>query len=91
MFKGNQGFAKKFSMAATCMLVATMLFQGMALGAESFWDTLNQPKVRKAVPLTNETVANLVEKLKPAVVNISVTEVIKTGSPQGFSAPFEKR
>ncbi|MCL5421136.1 MAG: DegQ family serine endoprotease [Nitrospirae bacterium] len=88
MFKGKQSFAKKFSTSAILLLVSVMLLQGMAAGADPFWDTLNQPKVRKAVPLTNETVANLVEKLKPAVVNISVTEVVKTGSPHGFSAPF---
>jgi serine protease Do len=88
MFKRKLNFAGRFSMSAMLFLVSVMFIQGVAAGAEPFWDVLTQPKVRKAVPLSNETVANLVEKLKPAVVNISVTEVVKTGSPQGFSAPF---
>jgi serine protease Do len=88
MFKRKLNFAGRFSMSVMLFLVSVMFIQGVAAGAEPFWDVLTQPKVRKAVPLSNETVANLVEKLKPAVVNISVTEVVKTGSPQGFSAPF---
>ena len=87
MFKGKRSFAKRFLTSAILLLVPVLHLQGIAVGADSFWDTLSQPKVRKAVPLTNETVANLVEKLKPAVVNISVTEVVKTGSPQVFSGP----
>ena len=79
---------RKYSTYTISLLVLLMFFQGIAAGADPFWDTLSQPTVRKAVPLTNETVANLVEKLKPAVVNISVTEVVKTGSPQGFSPPL---
>ena len=88
MFRGKNNFARKSHVSAVLFLVSFMLLQGMAAGADPFWTTLDQPKARKAVPITNETVANLVEKLKPAVVNISVTEVVKTGSPGGFSAPF---
>lgn len=87
MFKEKQSFAKRFLTSAIVLLVPVMLLRGIAVGADSFWDTLSQPKAGKGVPLTNETVANLVEKLKPAVVNISVTEVVKTGIPQGFSGP----
>ena len=66
-----------------------IILEGSTLCADpSLWTTLEPSKVKKAVPLTNETVADLVEKLKPAVVNISVTEVVKSGGvPQGFNVP----
>ncbi len=88
MFKGKRSFTRSFSVPVILFFISLMLLQGMAAGADPFWDTGKQPKAKKPVALTNETVANLVEKLKPAVVNISVTEVIKTGGTQGFSAPF---
>lgn len=89
MFKGSQSSVRKCSAHAVALLVLVISLRGIAAGADlPFWDTLTQPKAKTAVPLTNETVANLVEKLKPAVVNISVTEVVKAGAPQEFSAPF---
>lgn len=57
----------------------------------SFWNTLPQSETRKAIPLTNETVTVLAERLKPAVVNISVTQVVTTGGiPKEFQSPFGK-
>lgn len=60
------------------------------LSADSFWDTLDRSKLQKEITLTNETVAKLVERLKPAVVNISVTQLVKQEIPQGFGGedPF---
>jgi serine protease Do len=71
------------------LLLSVIVVEGSALCADpSFWTTLGPSKVKNAVPLTNETVADLVEKLKPAVVNISVTEVVKSGVvPPGFNVP----
>ncbi len=73
----------------TVFLFSLTVLGGNALCADSsLWTTLDSTTVRNAVPLTNETVADLVEKLKPAVVNISVTEVVKSGGPpQGFNVP----
>lgn len=67
-----------------------LLFIGITSAyAATFWNTLPLSETRKAVPLTNESVASLVEKLKPAVVNISVTQVVKTGGvPQEFHGSF---
>jgi serine protease Do len=88
MFKGNHTVLNNMPACGMLLLLLLVLPGGMASAAGPFWDTLSRADARKAVPLTNETVANLVEKLKPAVVNISVTEVVKTGNPQEFSTPF---
>src|SRR5512143_265383 len=74
-----------------------MIFGGLSfflcstLSADSFWDTLDKSKIQKEITLTNETVAKLVERLKPAVVNISVTQLMKHPEmPPGFGGedPF---
>lgn len=71
------------------IFLAALMLHPDIIRADSFWTILPQPEKQKAVVLTNETVAGLVERLKPAVVNISVTHVIKTGGvPQEFQSPF---
>src|SRR5512143_4071933 len=70
---------------------ALSFFLCSTLSADSFWDTLDKSKIQKEITLTNETVAKLVERLKPAVVNISVTQLMKHPEmPQGFGGedPF---
>lgn len=57
--------------------------------AAPFWNTLPPSDSKAPVQLSNDTVARLVEAVKPAVVNISVTQTVKrSGAPQGFHAPF---
>ncbi len=80
-------YEKKTYLLITALLFPLLVLQGGAAIADSFWSTLDRSKIQKAVPVTNETVADLVDKLKPAVVNISVTQVVKTGAPQ-FESPF---
>lgn len=90
MFKRVQnGFSEKLCVHIVILLLSLIILEGGALPADPpFWTTLESSKVKKAVPLTNESVADLVEKLKPAVVNISVTEVVKSGGlPPGFNVP----
>ncbi len=81
-------FPLKAYSLAIALLLAFIFLQGKAVSAEPFWNTIEQPAIRKEVSVTNKTVAKLVEKLKPAVVNISVTQMVKTESPHGFGAPF---
>ncbi|HUO76619.1 MAG TPA: hypothetical protein VMU21_03490, partial [Thermodesulfovibrionales bacterium] len=72
------------------IVFALSFFLCSTLSADSFWDTLDKSKIQKEIVLTNETVVKLVERLKPAVVNISVTQLVKQEIPQGFGAedPF---
>jgi serine protease Do len=66
------------------------LFLGVTSAyAAPFWTSLPATESLKPVPLTSDTVTKLVERLKPAVVNISVTQTVKAGGlPEGFRAPF---
>lgn len=80
-------YVKKTYLLITAVFFSLLVLQGNAAIADSFWSTLDRSKIQKTVPVTNETVADLVDKLKPAVVNISVTQVVKTGAPQ-FESPF---
>lgn len=74
---------------SSVLVILTLLFLSINPAySASFWDTVTSSRIGEAVPLTNVTVARLVEKLKPAVVNISVTEVIKAGVPQEYHVPF---
>lgn len=80
---------KRFYADAIIIFFVVFFLQSALLYAESFWNTLDQASIRKEVPITNETVVKLVEKLKPAVVNISVTQVIKReGAQREFNVPF---
>jgi serine protease Do len=85
----QNGFSEKLYVHVLVLLLFMIILEGSAPCADpSFWTTLEPSKVKKPVPLTNEMVADLVEKLKPAVVNISVTEVVKSGGvPPGFNVP----
>ncbi|HXX57684.1 MAG TPA: DegQ family serine endoprotease [Thermodesulfovibrionales bacterium] len=82
---------KRMKGFALAVLAAFLFFfmSGVSGHGASFWDTLPPSDTLKVVPLTNETVVKLVEMLKPAVVNISVTQTVKSeGAPQGFHSPF---
>lgn len=68
------------------IFILSIFFQGVAY-AETFWSLLDQSGARGEVQITNETVTKLVERLKPAVVNISVTQLVKAEMPQGFNMP----
>ncbi|MGD1076519.1 MAG: trypsin-like peptidase domain-containing protein, partial [Thermodesulfovibrionales bacterium] len=78
-----------FIMKSAAFLLIFLLFGTTFTHAEPFWNTLARTESLQPVPLTNETVSKFVERLKPAVVNISVTQTIKSGGmPEGFRAPF---
>ncbi len=57
--------------------------------SEPFWTTLKEGERKQPVSITNDTFSQLAEKLKPAVVNISTTVVVK-GQPsfRGRPSPF---
>lgn len=81
-------FKKYCSHFTPAALVIILLTASYAYSA-AFWTTLTPSETKEPVYLTNETVAKLVERLKPAVVNISVTQVVKSGGvPQEFINPF---
>jgi serine protease Do len=65
-----------------------LIFSGAAW-SEPFWSTLKKGERKQPVLITNETFSQLAEKLKPAVVNISTTVVVK-GQPffGGRPSPF---
>nr|NIO03116.1 peptidase [Pseudomonadota bacterium]NIS67485.1 peptidase [Pseudomonadota bacterium] len=64
---------------------------------EPLWKTLEGSERRKQIKITSETFSKLAEKLKPAVVNISTTQVVKQHpffkgrpSPFGEQDPFRE-
>ena len=85
----KRGSPGTFSRAITIVFTISF-FLNSTLSADSFWDMLDKSKIQKEIALTNETVAKLVERLKPAVVNISVTQLVKQEIPHGFGGedPF---
>ena len=64
-------------------------FSGAAEG--SFWTQAAEKKAGGDVAITNETIAKLAEKMKPAVVNISTTMLMKRSGPMQFQSPFGER
>jgi serine protease Do len=60
-------------------VLALLTLSRAGLG-QPFWTTLEGGERKKPVSITNETFSMLAEKLKPAVVNISTTMVVK-GKP----------
>jgi serine protease Do len=79
---------KKMYVLTIGVLLGVIVFGVGGAGADPFWSTLDPSTIKKPIPITNDTVANLVQKLKPSVVNISVTQVVTSGTPQEFHAPF---
>lgn len=80
---------KKYCTWFMPIALAIMLLSASYAQSATFWTTLSPAEIKEPVYLTNETVARLVERLKPAVVNISVTQVIRSGGvPQEFVNPF---
>ena len=77
MRMGTQNLRK--SLIVIVGILALVILSRTALG-ESLWTTLEEGKRKKPVSITNETFLKLAEKLKPAVVNISTTMVVK-GKP----------
>lgn len=78
----------KKGLAVVIAALILLIFCG-AIWSESLWTTLNQNERKKPVSITNESFSQLAEKLKPAVVNISTTMVVK-GRPsfRGQQSPF---
>ena len=72
--------------------VLALLISAGASRSESFWSTLKEDERKKPVVITNETFSKLAKKLKPAVVNISTTMVVK-GQPffGGRPSPFSEQ
>jgi serine protease Do len=74
--------------------LAVLVFSGHGWG-KPLWTILEDADRKKPVRITNETFAKLAEKLKPAVVNINTTMVVKQHpffrerpSPFGEQDPF---
>jgi len=78
----------KHVLAVAVVLSAFLVFSGTTWG-EPFWTTLDEKDRTNPVQINNETFAELAEKLKPAVVNISTTMVVKGPRPfAGRPSPF---
>ena len=79
-----------------CIVVAlTILALSVTGWSEPLWSTLDRDNPKRPIKITSETFSNLSEKLKPAVVNISTTMVVKQHplfrgrpSPFGEEDPF---
>jgi serine protease Do len=67
-----------------------LVFSSAAWGAP-FWTQAVEKTEGGPVPITSETFAKLAEKMKPAVVNISTTMVMKGSTLMQFHAPFGER
>ncbi|NIO03188.1 MAG: Do family serine endopeptidase [Proteobacteria bacterium] len=78
----------KNSFSLVIAALAFLIFSG-AVWSEPFWTTLKEGKRKQPISITNETFSQLAEQLKPAVVNISTTMVVK-GQPffGGRPSPF---
>ncbi|MFQ6077969.1 MAG: DegQ family serine endoprotease [Thermodesulfobacteriota bacterium] len=83
---GTQG--SKNSLTLFIVALALLIFSGTTWGGP-LWTTLKEGKRKQPVSITNETFSKLAEKLKPAVVNISTTVVVKQQpSFRGRPSPF---
>jgi len=89
-------FGKAKGLVSILVVLAVVLFL-MTAWSEPFWETLDTDKRTKQVTITNQTFAKLAEKLKPAVINISTTMVVKQSpffkdrpSPFGEEDPFRE-
>ncbi|MEK6671907.1 MAG: DegQ family serine endoprotease [Nitrospirota bacterium] len=73
-------------------VVVALSLQAASAYPAQFWQTIPGSEAQKPIPLTNETVSGLAEKLRPAVVNISVTHLVKSGgvpnTPFSENDPF---
>jgi serine protease Do len=89
MRKGMQ--RPKNGLLVVIAALTLLVFSGIAW-SKPFWTTLKGGDRRRPVSITNETFSRLAEKLKPAVVNISTTTVVK-GQPffGGRPSPFGER
>jgi serine protease Do len=86
----------KNSLALVVAALALLMISG-AVWSEPFWKTLKQGERKQPVSITNETFSKLADKLKPTVVNISTTMVVKQQpffggrpSPFGERDPFRE-
>ena len=97
----GQGNRKTFFMFLLAFLIASFIVAMVEVLRSSFFiDPGKDIKVANAVPMLDPTkaplsFADIVEKLKPAVVNISTTKTIRAGggrnrSPFGDQAPFDR-
>ncbi len=78
-------------MALVVGILALSIFSGVAL-SQPLWTTLQEGKRKQPVSITNETFSKLAERLKPAVVNISTTMVVKQKPfPEDRPQPFGER
>jgi serine protease Do len=72
--------------------VLALLILSRVVSGEPLWTTLKEGERKKPVSITNETFSKLAEKLKPAVVNISTTIVVKEKPfGEGRPSPFGER
>jgi len=84
----NTRSCRSRGLAGLMAAMALFIFSAAAYG-ETFWTTLGGESRGKEVPITNETFSKLSEKLRPAVVNISTTMMVR-GQPslKGRPSPF---
>jgi len=71
------------------MITLTVLVVSAAGWSEPLWTTLDRYNPKGPIKITSETFSKLAESLKPAVVNISTTMVVKQPHPfRGRPSPF---
>jgi serine protease Do len=74
------------------VIVVSVLVLSLVVWAEPFWKTLDGESRNKPITITNETFSELAKRLKPAVVNISTTMVVKQHPfLRGRPSPFGER
>lgn len=78
-------------MAGLIVAMGLLLFSSVGWG-EPLWSTLGDKDRTGAVTITNETFSKLAEKLRPTVVNINTTTVVKQRPPMGGRpSPFGEK
>jgi len=80
-----------YGLALAVSLLAFLISSGV-VWSKPFWTTLKGVDRKRPISITNQSFSQLAEKLKPAVVNISTTMVVK-GQPffGGRPSPFGER
>jgi len=85
---------RRFASILITLAIVTLLTNAWS---KSLWSTLEGKDHKRPVTITNETFSKLARKLKPSVVNISTTMVVKQSqyfggrpSPFGEQDPFQE-
>jgi len=82
----SQKHILKYALALITFLAVGFVIFGNSWSA-SFWTEKERSEQRNSITITSETIAILAEKMKPAVVNINTTMVMKKSGAMPFQPP----